>query len=113
MRDPLVVVAGIEVRFLRRPLIEFEQMSKPKLPPGVAKGDYVPLTSAKFGQAYATLIGVTAGTEPSAPDFSTEIYDARTQRAQPLADTPFNRGWFTAGKLFGDHAERLSFYWRV
>jgi hypothetical protein len=44
-------------------------MSKPKLPPGLSKGDYVALTPAKFGEAYATLIGVTAGTMPSAPDF--------------------------------------------
>src|SRR5258707_4164881 len=33
--------------------------------------------------------------------------------AKPVEDTPFNRAWIAAGKLFADEAKRISFYQRV
>lgn len=36
-----------------------------------------------------------------------------TGAAKPLEDTPFNRAWIAAGKLFSDEAKRISFYQRV
>jgi hypothetical protein len=82
-------------------------------PPGVLSGDYVPLDLGEFQEAFATLLNVEAGLLPCAPDFPTEIFDAISQRPQPFPDTPLNRGWYTAGKLFDDHAKRVSFYWRA
>ena len=43
----------------------------------------------------------------------TEYHDAVTGAAKPVEDTPFNRAWFAAGKLFADEAKRMSFYQRV
>ena len=82
-------------------------------PPGVLSGNYVPLDLEEFRKAYATLVHVQAGLLPCAPDFPKEIFDAITQRPQPFPDTPFNRAWYTAGRLFDDEAKRISFYWRI
>jgi hypothetical protein len=82
-------------------------------PPGVLSGNYVPLDLEEFRNAYATLVHVDAGLLPCAPDFPKGIFDATTQRPQPFPDTPFNRAWYTAGKLFDDEAKRVSFYWRM
>jgi hypothetical protein len=82
-------------------------------PPGALSGDYVPLDLEEFRKAYATLLHVDAGLLPCAADFPNEIFDAFTQRLQPFPDTPFNRGWYTAGTLFDDDARRVRFYWRM
>jgi hypothetical protein len=82
-------------------------------PPGVLSGDYVDLTVEEFQEAYATLLNVEAGLLPCAPDFPSEVFDSVSQRPQPLPDTPFNRAWYTAGKLFDHDGKRVSFYWRV
>jgi len=76
-------------------------------------GDYVALDPKEFRNAYATLLNVDAGLLPCASDFPTEVFDSVSQRPVPFPDTPFNRGWYTAGKLFDDDGRRVSFYWRV
>ena len=76
-------------------------------------GDYVDLTVEEFQEAYATLLNVEAGLLPCAPDFPSEVFDSVSQRPQPFPDTPFNRAWYTAGKLFDHDGKRVSFYWRV
>jgi hypothetical protein len=88
-------------------------IAKHHQPPGVLSGDYVPLEIGEFQKAYATLLNVDAGFISCAPDFPTEIFDAKSQRPQPFPDTPFYRAWYTAGTLFDDDGKRVSFYWRV
>ena len=53
------------------------------------------------------------GKLPRDPDFPTEYHDAVTGAAKPVEDTPFNRAWMAAGKLFANEGKRISFYQRV
>jgi hypothetical protein len=79
----------------------------------IASGEFVPLTSEEFREAYATFGDGLDGKLPRDPDFPTEYHDAVTGAARPLQDTPFNRAWIAAGKLFADESKRISFYQRV
>ncbi|WP_085937669.1 hypothetical protein [Enhydrobacter aerosaccus] len=80
-------------------------------------GEYVPLAVGKFRQAYALLIAGSNGEAPldgdPMPDLATAYSDPGTGEVVPLPDTPFNRAWVAAGRLFEDPAERTSFYKRV
>jgi hypothetical protein len=76
-------------------------------------GDFVPLTVEEFRNGYATFSDGLDGKLPRDPDFPTEYHDAVTGTARPVEDTPFNRAWIAAGKLFSDEAKRISFYQRV
>jgi hypothetical protein len=51
--------------------------------------------------------------QAAARSIPTEYHDAVTGAAKPVEDTPFNRAWIAAGKLFADEAKRISFYQRV
>jgi hypothetical protein len=84
-----------------------------QFPHGLHKRDYVPLTLRELTAAYDTLRVGLAGELPHDPNFPTHYQHVVTGRATPLPDTPFNRAWYAAGKLFGDEAKRLSFYARV
>ncbi len=75
------------------------------------RGEYVPLSVAKFRRAYALLVAGSNGEAPPEPDLT--YRDVTTGEAVPLDDTPFNRAWVAAGKLFEDEAKRESFYRRV
>ena len=63
-------------------------------------GDFVPLTVEEFRNGYAMFSDGLDGNLPSDPDFPTEYHDAVTGTAKPVEDTPFNRAWIAAGKLF-------------
>ena len=81
--------------------------------PGLSRGDYVALSLEEFRNAYDTFSAALAGELPRDPEFPTQYHDAHTGQAIRLEDTPFNRAWFAAGKLFNDPARRISFYARV
>jgi hypothetical protein len=77
-------------------------------PPGGAASEYAELDVDLFLQALSTVLNVMAGKLPCAEGF--------TLAPGPpivLADTPFNRGMYTATLLFPDPAQRLSFVWRA
>jgi len=80
---------------------------------GLVRGDFLPLTLEEFRRGYGLLMAVLTGNANAAPDFPEAYQDAATGEARPFPDTPFNRAWYTAGKLFDDDAKRLSFYKRV
>jgi hypothetical protein len=75
--------------------------------------EFVPLTVEEFRNGYATFSDGLDGKLPRDPDFPAEYHDAVTGAAKPVEDTPFNRAWIAAGKLFADEAKRISFYQRV
>jgi hypothetical protein len=79
----------------------------------IGSGEFVPLTIGEFREAYATFGDGLDGKLSRDPDFPSEYLDAVTGAARPLQDTPFNRAWIAAGKLFADEAKRISFYQRV
>jgi hypothetical protein len=79
----------------------------------IISGEFVPLTVEEFRNGYATFSDGLDGKLPRDPDFPTEYHDAVTGAAKPVEDTPFNRAWIAAGKLFADEAKRISFYQRV
>jgi len=79
----------------------------------ITTGEFVPLTVEEFRNGYATFSDGLDGNLPRDPDFPTEYHDAVTGTAKPLEDSPFNRAWIAAGKLFADEAKRISFYQRV
>ncbi len=79
----------------------------------IISGEFVPLTVQEFRNGYATFSDGLDGNLPHDPDFPTEYHDAVTGTAKPVEDTPFNRAWIAAGKLFTDEAKRISFYQRV
>jgi hypothetical protein len=79
----------------------------------IISGEFVPLTVEEFRNGYATFSDGLDGKLPRDPDFTTEYHDAVTGAAKPVEDTPFNRAWIAAGKLFADEAKRISFYQRV
>jgi hypothetical protein len=79
----------------------------------IISGEFVPLTIEEFRNGYATFSDGLDGKLPRDPDFPTEYHDAVTGGARPVEDTPFNRAWIAAGKLFTDEAKRISFYQRV
>jgi len=74
----------------------------------IISGEFVPLTLEEFRNGYATFGDGLDGKLPRDPDFPAEYHDAVTGE-----DTPFNRAWIEAGKLFIDEAKRISFYQRV
>jgi hypothetical protein len=88
-------------------------LPRDQFPPGLDRGECVPLSIEEFWHAFSTFMASQAGRLPHDPNFPTMIQDARTGEATPLEDTPFNRAWFAAGKEFDDHAKRISFYWRL
>src|SRR6267154_5425471 len=79
----------------------------------IISGEFLPLTVEEFRNGYATFSDGLDGKLPRDPDFPTEYHDAVTGSAKPVEDTPFNRAWIAAGKLFTDEAKRISFYQRV
>ena len=79
----------------------------------IISGEFVPLTVQEFRNGYATFSDGLDGKLPRDPDFPTEYHDAVTGAAKPVEDSPFNRAWIAAGKLFADEAKRISFYQRV
>jgi hypothetical protein len=84
-----------------------------KTTPGLLKGEFVPLTVSEFREAYATIVQALTGGLPHDPTFPAAIANAETGQPVSFPDTPFNRGWYAAGKGFDDDARRTSFYWRV
>ena len=84
-----------------------------QFPPGVDRGEFVPLPIQEFPRAYAMILHALAGNLPRDPTFPTEVQDAKTGEAVPFRDTPLNRAWYTGGRLFADDAQRTSFRWRV
>jgi len=88
-------------------------MSSEKPTLGIDGGEFVRLTVEEFRHGYATFDAAMEGELPPDPDFPTEVRDAVTGAATPVADTPFNRAWIAAGKTFTDDAKRISFYKRV
>ena len=84
-----------------------------RFPPDLDKGDYVALSSGEFRAAYDMFSAGVAGKLPFDPSFPTEYQHARTGVVTPLPDTPFNRAWFAAGKLFTDEARQISFGARI
>ena len=79
----------------------------------IISSEFVPLTVEEFRNGYATFSDGLDGKLPRDPDFPAEYHDAVTGAAQPIEDTPFNRAWIAAGKLFADETKRISFYQRV
>jgi hypothetical protein len=79
----------------------------------IISGEFVPLTVEEFRNGYATFSDGLDGKLPRDLDFPAEYHDAVTGTARPVEDTPFNRAWIAAGKLFTDEAKRISFYQRV
>jgi len=84
-------------------------LPRSQFPAGLDKGDYVALTAEEFRAGYDTFSAGIAGELPVDPAFPTEYQDGRTGEATPLPDTPFNRAWYAASKLFTDEAKRVSF----
>jgi len=70
----------------------------------IISSEFVPLTVEEFRNGYATFSDGLDGKLPRDPDFPTEYHDAVTGAAKPVEDTPFNRAWIAAGKLFADAA---------
>jgi DUF971 family protein len=69
-----------------------------------------------FLQALSTVLRVMAGELPCAEGFTLAPGSRVLVEGLPpivLADTPFNRGMYTATLLFPDPAQRLSFVWRA
>ena len=81
--------------------------------PGLGEGVFVPLTVSEFSEAYDAFGSTVADDLSPDPDFPTMYQDGRTGNATPLEDTPFNRAWYAAGKLFDDPVRRVSFYNRA
>src|SRR5258708_12698716 len=76
----------------------------------IISGEFVPLTVEEFRNGYATFSDGLDGKLPRDPDFPTEYHDAVTGAARPVEDTPFNRAWIAAGKLFPYEAKPITFY---
>lgn len=74
-----------------------------RFPPDLDTGsDYAALSSGEFRAGYDTFSAGIAGKLPFDPTFPT-----------PLPDTPFNRAWHAADRLFTDEAKRISFGARI
>ena len=84
-----------------------------EFPPGLDRGEFVALTVAAFMEACDLFGAVMAGELPPDPDFPSVYQDGNTCKAESMDDTPFNRAWYAAGKLFDDPARRVSFYSRA
>jgi hypothetical protein len=87
-------------------------LPRDQYPPGIDKGNFVPLDAVEFRKAYATVVETVIGVLPPDPDFTTEYQDAISGEARRCEDTPINRGIFKASKLFDDDAKRISFMFR-
>src|SRR5690348_3387106 len=81
--------------------------------PGVRSGTLVPIEVDTFRRAYRTFVDALDSDPPRDPDFPTHIQDAATGEPAILEDTPFNRAWIAAARLFDDDGERISFQARV
>jgi len=90
------------------------QVSEHDLPPGVATGEFVPLSPREFLCAYATAVQVMAGHIPADPSFHAVTVDLESVGTFDVEDTPLGRALYTAaGRTFGgDPARHVSFYWR-
>ena len=88
-------------------------LPRDQFPPGLDRGDYVPLGFEEFRHGYDVFSAGIAGELPPDPTFPTICQDGGTGAATPMPDTPFNQAWYAAGTVFEDVAKRLSFYARV
>jgi hypothetical protein len=88
-------------------------MPRDEFPPGLDRGDFVPLTVMETRRAYLLFQDGLDGLLPKDSDFPETIQDATTGEPKPFEDTPFNRAWHAVGKHFDDIAKRISFQYRV
>ena len=88
-------------------------LPREQFPPGLDRGDFVPLSVMEFRNAYLLLQDGLDGLLPKDPDFPKFIQDAATGEPKAFEDTPFNRAWHAVAKHFDDITKRISFQYRV
>lgn len=77
-------------------------MPREEFPPGLDRGDFVPLSVMEFRRAYVLLQDGLDGLLPKDPDFPEFIQDAETGGPRAFEDTPFNRAWHAVAMHFDD-----------
>jgi hypothetical protein len=88
-------------------------MPREEFPPGLDRGEFVPLSVMEFRRAYVLLQDGLDGLLPKDLDFPEFIQDAATGEPKAFEDTPFNRAWHAVAKHFDDIPKRISFQYRV
>ena len=79
--------------------------------PGLAAGDYIPLSNDDFLRGFAHVMDVLME-RFTVDHFETTWVNAANGQPATVKDTLLNRAWFSVGRLFEDDAVRVSFHAR-